>query len=785
MIEIRNLTKTYQDKNKPKTVLKDINLKLDKKGFVFISGKSGSGKSTLLNIIGGLDKFNNGDILIDGNSIKNYNTDDWDNYRNTYVGFIFQEFYLLEDLTVYENIALALELQGYNKETIKLKVSEVLKQVELDDFQKRKPRELSGGQKQRVAIARALIKNPKMLLCDEPTGNLDSETSDLILDLLKKLAKDRLVIMVTHEKEFAERYGDRIIELKDGVIIKDKIDNDEANEIYQEQTNEQLTTKNGNLSFKTTMKMAFHNFLSNKIKLVFMTLLFSISLLLVTIALHLSLYNYGQAAYSTFKENNAEFIKFVKTEYKCLNNKDKTCAYIDVPFSEDEINKFNSKYQNIKFYPITDVYRDLIADDNFSILCEDIAIIDNVKINVDYGTYPDNDNEILISDYIAELFVDYWGLSKLDDVVNKSFIYNNNTIEISGIINTDYTNFINNNKDNNKLLDKGNYLVFKQLFMFRETYDKFFRSIPPIKSLYFQYGVVNYPKKIMITSVNYVDNKNLIGKLPEKDNEIAVTINYLNKEINKNQDNDMTEFIGISSPFTYEVQLTNYEDRGSGTFETKNFTIVGVINDASINDYDIIFSDHGYINILQISGYYHTKGIAILGNNDRENLKFLKELETLKYRHITSYSYTLYDVKEFFEIVKIVLYSIGGIITVFTSLLIYSFISTNIKFKQKDIGILSSLGAKGKDVAKVFVTEGIIIVLIAYILGSILSIITINQLNKFVVNKFDLNIVLFYINIYGLILSFILSLLITFISSYMPIKKLTKIKPINVIKELA
>ena len=220
MLEVKNLKKVYKIKNaNPVPALDDVSLKFPDTGLVFILGKSGSGKSTLLNVMGGLDVADSGEIVINGKSSKNFDASEMDSYRNTYLGFIFQEYNILSDFTVRENIALALELQ-HKKPTDEI-INSILEEVDLVGFGKRKPNELSGGQKQRVAIARALVKEPKILFGDEPTGALDSATGLAVFETLKKLSKTRLVVIVSHDRDFAERFGDRVIELKDGKVISD------------------------------------------------------------------------------------------------------------------------------------------------------------------------------------------------------------------------------------------------------------------------------------------------------------------------------------------------------------------------------------------------------------------------------------------------------------------------------------------------------------------------------------------------------------------------------------
>lgn len=222
MLEVSHLKKVYRIKNEePVMALDDVSLKFPETGLVFILGKSGSGKSTLLNVMGGLDKPDEGEIIINGKSSLEFSGSEMDSYRNTYLGFIFQEYNILSDFTVKENIALALQLQ--HKKATDEEIEKILQEVDLQGsgMEKRKPNELSGGQKQRVAIARALVKDPKIIFGDEPTGALDSNTGKQVFETLKKLSKDKLVIIVSHDRDFAEHFGDRVIELRDGKVISD------------------------------------------------------------------------------------------------------------------------------------------------------------------------------------------------------------------------------------------------------------------------------------------------------------------------------------------------------------------------------------------------------------------------------------------------------------------------------------------------------------------------------------------------------------------------------------
>ena len=259
-LQLVNVKKDYIVDSKPFTAINDFSCCFAKKGFVAILGHSGSGKTTLLNIIGGLDHYTDGDLLIDGNSTKGYADKDWDNYRNKRIGFVFQTYNLIPHLNILQNVELSLQLGGVGKKEREARAKNVLERVGLGELIKKKPNQLSGGQMQRVAIARALVNDPDIILADEPTGALDSSTSTQVMDLIKEVGKDRCVILVTHNREIAEVYADRIIEMKDGKILSD------SNPINPEETVTESRTvgKKSAMSFKTSFKSALRSISTKK-----------------------------------------------------------------------------------------------------------------------------------------------------------------------------------------------------------------------------------------------------------------------------------------------------------------------------------------------------------------------------------------------------------------------------------------------------------------------------------------------------------------------------------------
>lgn len=285
MLELKNIVKTYITGDLQQQALKNVSITFRENEFVSILGQSGSGKTTMLNIIGGLDQYTSGDLIINGVSTKQYKSSDWDLYRNKSVGFIFQSYNLIPHQTILANVELALTLTGVSKKERRERAKDVLKKVGLEKHLHKKPNQLSGGQMQRVAIARALINNPDILLADEPTGALDSETSIQIMELLKEIAKEKLVIMVTHNPELAEQYSTRIISLLDGVIQGDtnpyKCDS-------QEHFQSKAQKSKVGMSFFTALSLSFNNLKTKKGRTILTAFAGSIGIIGIALILSLS-----------------------------------------------------------------------------------------------------------------------------------------------------------------------------------------------------------------------------------------------------------------------------------------------------------------------------------------------------------------------------------------------------------------------------------------------------------------------------------------------------------------
>ena len=461
MLEVKNLSKVYKTKGSVNVkALDNISLRFPETGMVFLLGKSGSGKSTLLNVCGGLDSPTDGEIIVKGRSSKTFTQSDFDSYRNTYIGFIFQEYNVLDEFSVEDNLALALELQGNPKD--KERVEQVLKDVDLEGYAKRKPNTLSGGQKQRIAIARALIKSPEIIMADEPTGALDSETGRQIFDTLKKLSKDKLILVVSHDREFAEKYGDRIIELKDGKVISDVSKQEEAffktaeekivNKEYAEEEKRFVRSK---LPVRHAVKIGVSGLKAKPIRLVFTLLLCTFTFIVFGLFSTLTFYDSSSAFYETLRDSHLSTVqidkyyrKQTKTYAYGILQEEYTSSGIGY-FSEEDLARYGEIFGSGVFGgyatdgELFDVRKEcaywLNIFSAFAYLPENHILRDKII----FGRYPEADGEICVSSYLAEAMInrqlklsnnEFLTATNIQDVLNKEFAISIKNYKIVGII---------------------------------------------------------------------------------------------------------------------------------------------------------------------------------------------------------------------------------------------------------------------------------------------------------------------------------------------------------------
>ena len=373
MISVKSLSKTYVDKSIKTEALKNVSLDFPSQQFVAILGPSGCGKTTLLNLIGGLDTPTSGEVFYLGKPLSSFSEKEKDSYRNSIVSFIFQEYFLLQNFNVIDNVKLGLNLR--KEKDAEKKAHEALKRLGIDELSKKKINELSGGQKQRVAIARAICLDSKLILADEPTGALDSSNSEQILQILKGLSKDHLVILITHNETLAKRYADRIIEMKDGAITKDSSP-------FKGETKEEVTLHQSRLPFLTSLKLSLKSLASSKGKAIINCIANSLGML--AIAFFLAINNGFNIYSSTISKITAASLPIVLTSYNVESQVESedffdVNANIEYPSSSEIYPEVNGSSTSVNTY----VYNNF--SDKFMLYLDQLTKDTSSEYVINYG----------------------------------------------------------------------------------------------------------------------------------------------------------------------------------------------------------------------------------------------------------------------------------------------------------------------------------------------------------------------------------------------------------------
>ena len=681
MIILKNISKIYHKKKDSFTALDNISLEFNNSGFVSILGPSGSGKTTLLNIIGGIDNEYEGEFIIDNVNTSKFKECNWDSYRNNYSSFIFQNYNLIEHINVYQNVMLALSLQ--NKNSNKKEVLDVLNKVGLSKVIYKMPKELSGGQKQRVAIARALVNNPKILLCDEPTGALDSKSSEGVMELLKEIARDRLVIMVTHNNDLAARYSNRIIKLNDG-----KITYDSNSKVVDD--NRKLMLNKTKMSFRKSLMLSFNN-IKSKLFRNLLTII-ALSMGITGIALILSISNGLKRQIDLYEKDTISFFPIViKNDY--LDNTNKYDNKIDL----DGLNYINKLNDNNKIE-----YKRLI---NFNLLYKDkeVKLLNNTNL-IELPSIKSNYN--VIRGRMPK---------KYDEIV----LINNSKINIGTTI-----KLVNNNEF---------YKNIEGIYINNEINDELYNNI------------------------NNIDLK---------------VVGIINDEIN-NYDDDILNIGYTSDLLNYYISINKSSNIVKSQLNKDNIVFLG----NSTNSYgitrDIALRMLGYDNIpYQISIYPSSY-------KEKKNIiNYLNKNNGIKY---DDFSKRVSDLsRNMMDIITLVLVLFSFISIVITSILVFIITYVQVLERRKEIGILRSIGARKKDVIRIFNSENFILGLLSSISSFIFVNIIIVVSNKIIYSLLDIpNLIIFDYNLFIMLVIF--NIFIAVISGYLPARKASKYNIVKMI----
>lgn len=450
----------------PVEALKGVSFELPSSGLVFILGKSGCGKTTLMNIIGGLDGFDEGDVTVDGKSLKSFTEKDYDDYRNRRVGFVFQENNLFDEYTVEYNVSMALLIQG--EKEYKERVKNALKAVEMEGYEGTKPNRLSGGQKQRVAIARAIVKQPELLLCDEPTGALDSETGETIFELLKGISKNTLVVVVSHDRESAEKYGDRIIELKSGQVISDRTASfkegensakeDIAPVVCADKAYKSSQKSRGGFPAKSLFRMGAGMLVARPVRLAIALFICIITFLLLGIADTVNDYSKSGAMFNTMNAYGDSHVAFTKqmlysdggvspvyfgdADLNMLQQAVGDGVRLDVVYNPyaDYFNEMGRSPKNSYFdsYGFVEADEQFLSDYNFGLVAGRLPQADDEAV-ISLYTYTNFKNFGYVNNGTSEAVSDYSDIIYSKGINERVItLYDGTTFKITGIVDTHF-----------------------------------------------------------------------------------------------------------------------------------------------------------------------------------------------------------------------------------------------------------------------------------------------------------------------------------------------------------
>lgn len=767
MLKLKNIKKDYKTGDFVQHALKGVDLTFRENEFVAVLGPSGSGKTTLLNIIGGLDRYDSGDLIIDGKSTKKFKDKDWDAYRNHAIGFVFQSYNLIGHITVLENVEMGMTLSGVSTAERRNKALSLLEKVGLKEHAHKRPNQLSGGQMQRVAIARALANDPKIILADEPTGALDSKTSTQIMDLIKEISKDKLVIMVTHNAELAESYATRIVKMKDGELLDDSrpydLDGSKGN----------LNIKKTAMSFWTALKLSFGNIRTKKGRTILTA--FASSIGIIGIALILSLSNGFNIEVENFEQESLSqspimiTTQTVQMDVDTLNelrgndNKAKYPSDKKV-YAQDDIadmimhsNKITSDYID---------YLDKLNKDNIS----GISYVKGTNINI---VSKNGDSYSLVQPGFtsmpsSSMMVGISSFEQLPNSMGDGGIIENNYDVLAGEINEDEPGLVLALNSRNQISAN----ILKQLGF---DDDASFEDI------------INKELKVILNDDYYTKMGNNfmvqhdLEKLYDSDNSIKVKVMAI---IRGKEDK---ELIANSAGLYYTEALSKAVIKGND-----NSLIVKAQRDANYNvltrqSFDEMMTKDmtlGYLgaDVVPTAIYIYPRDFEtkdeVTSYLDKYN-EGKSEEDVIQYTDMAEMISTLSG--NIMDAITIVLIAFSSISLVVSSIMIGIITYISVLERTKEIGILRAMGARKKDITRVFNAETFIIGIFSGMLGIAIAYLLVIPTNLIIENLSGLANVAKLNPVHALIL-IIISVVLTIIGGAIPANIASRKDPVEALR---
>ena len=802
MLELKNITKVYKTGTFTQKALNKVSINFRECEFVSILGPSGSGKTTLLNIVGGLDKYTSGDLVINEVSTKKYKDKDWDSYRNHRIGFVFQSYNLIPHQSVLSKVELDLTLSGIGKKERRKRAIKALKEVGLSEHIYKRPNQLSGGQMQRVAIARALINDPDIILADEPTGALDSETSTQIMNLLKKISKDKLVIMVTHNPDLAHDYSNRIVSLKDGEITSDTNPYD-GKEIIEYKN---VKTKKTSMSFLTALSLSLNNLMTKKGRTLLTSFAGSIGIIGIALILSLSngVNNYIDrvqeetlTSYPLTIEKNSVDASSLMTSF--MDSSDTKNHPLDKVYSNNIMtDMISTMYGGIKSNNLKDFKEFIENNENLKNYSNDIRYTyaldlqiytpNNLKVN------PSNMMSVFGIETNSELGMS-GGIQIFNELTTNSELLSNEYDIVSGRLPNKYNELVLIVDKNNEISDYVLYSIgLKDQKEIQETMQNMYAGKPIQEfenSTYTYEDIMNTKYKLVLNTDYYVKkgdkwedkstdlthlakigndglDMSIVGIIrPKEDSNISVIngvgytkelTDYVIENINKSE-------IAISQLTNKDINVfTNEEFKNVESYET-NLLKMGIVdkeNPYTINIYPKDFESKDEIK-------------KIIDEYNNEKIAEGKEEDKIEY---TDYVGLLMNsVTTIVNVIGYVLIAFVSISLIVSSIMIGIITYISVLERTKEIGILRAIGASKKDISRVFNAETFIVGLTSGLIGILITCI-LNIFINVLINGITGVRVSAALPIVGGIILVIISTLLTMIAGLIPSKLASKKDPV-------
>ncbi|MDR2266685.1 MAG: ATP-binding cassette domain-containing protein [Christensenellaceae bacterium] len=831
MIDIKNITHKYKPKNgSVVNAVSDLSLTLPNTGMVFITGKSGSGKTTLLNLLGGLDVIQEGDIFIDGASLAKFSSLQLNSYRNTYAGMIFQEFNLLEDFTVYENIDLPLNLQG-NKDC-ENDIASALKLVDLEGYENRKIKELSGGEKQRIAIARQLAKGSKLILADEPTGNLDESNGRMILNKLKELSNNILVVVVSHDIDFANEYADIIVKLSDGKL----------SEILEVSTNinmngaehQALPYTKSLLSNRYALKLAYKNIKRKSVRFAIALLLTIISLTFFAVFRAFAIYDAEKLLANAIIKNNDPYTIFVQGYADSATSVSRSGTSLNIAHAY-YMSEFANDSENIKTYHLKTRFAHNYTrpdDDHYAYHSYLVSVVkdrDSLLDILGFTFKEERSNLTNDSVYITDYYLDGLLYSGNYMYVDGQIIDINTQeicLDIAGVLKTNYKEHIPTPEEEQVLNYDLYYQITQAWKMYRdEILNTIYCNQNYASNLIKQTNYVSVYNEIKL----YANDKHISGNISNNIGAHGYDFNVTKHVLTNNSVIDATDgytlddnsaiislvlYNNIFNEYktqnyyaTYdgaqderEITVKNYpthvgkkvsfsikDEDGTVILTLKDVKIAGVLFEADIIYFPTYEESDTYIdakNFEKIMLATTTPFRITIKTPEKasELTKLIKKYdEELIFAH-TVYSNKIYELEGTFGMVKFIIVGASGLLLLIAILIFANFTAASITDSRKNIGIIRSVGGSASNIFKIYITEGLIGVILASVISLVLVAIGIFISNQVMYKVYATNTQILLFDYLSILMIPAIALGSMVISALIPIRKAIKMSPIEAIK---